>query len=128
MAVMRRRSTHRLSVISLLLLVLVARALVPVGFMPASDGSAQLTLCPDGMQMSPDMPMMDMGAGASGGGHAHVDHCPFGSAPFAAPITAIAVIPVLAAAILAHGTSPAPWLPGVRSLRANQPRAPPVPG
>lgn len=117
---------HRtLPIVSLLLLVLVARALVPAGFMPAADGSAQLTLCPDGMLMP-----SDAGSGsdtaARNSGHVHTDHCPFGSAPFAAPIAHLPVIPQLAAANHAPGFDAAPWIPAIRGSRTHQPRAPPA--
>jgi len=107
---------RRLYLISLLLLVLVTRALVPQGFMPAGDGSAQLTLCPDGMLM-PGNP-----------GHLHTDHCPFGSAPFAAPLSHTPVIPVPAVAITHQGLDPAPRIAGTRVAHAHQPRAPPFLG
>ncbi len=109
---MPRHLHHRSALISLLLLVLVARALVPVGFMPAGDGSAQLILCPDGMLMP--------------SGHSHIDHCPFGSAPFAAPISSLAVIPTGALPVDIPGTDPSPWVPSARIARTHQPRAPPA--
>jgi hypothetical protein len=105
------QSRRRLPIISLLLLVLLARALVPTGFMPASDGSAQLTLCPDGMLMP---------------GHLHADHCPFGAAPCAAPLCAPPVIPQLAAAESPARFAPSPWSPAARAARSHQPRAPPA--
>ncbi len=119
---MAHRRRRKLRIISLLLLVLVARALVPAGFMPAGDGSAQLTLCPDGMLM-PTVP--GAAAGVSNLGHLHADHCPFGSAPFAAPIVELAVIPVLAVAISISGLDASRWVPSVRVARTHQPRAPP---
>jgi hypothetical protein len=106
---------HRVRIISLLLLVLVARALVPAGFMPSAAGSSALTLCPDGMVM-PSGP----------GGYAHTDHCPFGAAPFAAPITHFAPTPVLATALGIAGFEFSPWAPSTRAARAHQPRAPPA--
>ena len=112
---MNLRPHHRVRIISLLLLVLVARALVPAGFMPSAGGSSALTLCPDGMVMP---------AGPGGSGHA--DHCPFGAAPFAAPITHIAPTPVLAAAVSIAGVESLPWAPSARVARAHQPRAPPA--
>ncbi len=114
---------HRLPVISLLLLALVARALVPTGFMPSGDGSAQLLLCPDGMLMPADP--ASNAAGAPGPAHLHANHCPFGSAPFAAPIAHIPVIPVLAGAIIKPALDPALRIPAVRSAATHQPRAPP---
>jgi hypothetical protein len=112
----RKRSA---SLISLLLLVLLARALIPVGFMPAGDGSAELTLCPDGMLMPAD-------AGMPGSGHLHADHCPFGAAPFAAPLATAAAIPQLAATISLPGFESSTWLAATRAARSHQPRAPPV--
>lgn len=113
---------RRVPLISLLLLVLLARALVPTGFMPAGDGSAQLMLCPDGMLMPAET---GKAAGAPSPGHLHTDHCPFGSAPFAAPIADLAVIPVLAVAVGNPGIDPAPWVASTRAARTHQPRAPP---
>ncbi len=114
---------RRPALISLLLLVLMARALVPVGFMPAADRSAQLILCPDGMLM----PAHDgSGAPAFGQSHLHADHCPFGAAPFAAPLSHVPVHPVLADAIRPFACVPAPWIAGTRASRAHQPRAPPA--
>ena len=110
---------HRPLIISLLLLVLIARALVPVGFMPAGDGSTQLILCPDGMLMPAD-------SGAPGSVKLHTDHCPFGSAPFAAPLSATAVVPQLAAPISIPGFESSAWVPTARGARSHQPRAPPV--
>jgi hypothetical protein len=109
------RRHHRLPIISLLLLALVARALVPAGFMPSTDGSSALTLCPDGMVMP-----------SGSGGFAHTDHCPFGAAPFAAPINHFAPPPVLATALGTVGFESASWVPSARTARANQPRAPPA--
>jgi hypothetical protein len=113
------QSRRRLRIISLLLLVLLARALVPTGFMPASDGSAQLTLCSDGMLMPSDAAM-------AGFGHLHADHCPFGAAPFAAPLSASPVIPQLASAVGLVRLAPSPWPPTARAARSHQPRAPPA--
>jgi hypothetical protein len=110
--------------ISLLLLVLVARALVPMGFMPAGNGSAQLTLCPDGMLMPSGAASAD--AAARHPGHSHLDHCPFGSAPFAAPIAHVAITPTLSAPGSVPGIDPSPWVPSVRVARTHQPRAPPA--
>ena len=115
--------SHRLRtapIISLLLLVLAARALVPVGFMPASDGSAELTLCPAGMVMPAGAPMADHG------GHLQTDRCPFGSAPFAAPITAFPVTPILAVAISIAQPSLSPALEIIRASRSHPPRGPPA--
>jgi hypothetical protein len=113
------QSRRRPVIISLLLLVLLARALVPTGFMPAGDGSAELTLCPDGM-------LMPSNAAMAHAGHLRADHCPFGAAPFAAPLSAAPVIPQLAAAVGTASFDPSPWLPAARGARSHQPRAPPA--
>jgi hypothetical protein len=113
------QSRRRPPLISLLLLVLLARALVPTGFMPASDGSAQLTLCPDGM-------LMPSAAAMANSGLLHADHCPFGAAPFAAPISAPPLIPQLAAAVGTAGIVASPRPPAARAARSHQPRAPPA--
>ena len=108
--------------IGLLLLVLLARALIPGGFMPAGDGSAQLTLCPAGMLMPAD-------DGAAPGGaapHSHIDHCPFGSAPFAAPIATLSATPVLAASVRHLRFETLSQAPRDRAARAHQPRGPPA--
>jgi hypothetical protein len=115
---------QRFALISLLLLVLITRALVPAGFMPSADGSAQLTLCPNGMLMPAQD---DLSAGAQGTPHHHTDHCPFGAAPFAAPLSETSVFPTLAAAISVVESAPASWVPAARTASAHQPRAPPAP-
>lgn len=119
-----RSSRHRQSIISLLLLVLVARALVPAGFMPASNGSAQLMLCPAGMLMPAVSTQGD--PAAPGQPHTHTDSCPYGSAPFAAPLAHLPVIPTLVPAISTPGFEPVLWRAGSRPDRTQQPRAPPA--
>ncbi len=121
---MTRNRRRRLPIISALLLALVARAVVPVGFMPAADGSAQMTLCPDGMLMPSDAGN-NAAAGMPGSG-LHTDHCPYGAAPFAAPIAEFPITPALAAAINLPDFAPSAWVPSNRTLRSHQPRAPPA--
>ena len=121
MRIRLNRKHRRALITSTLLVTLLWRALIPSGFMPAADGSASLVVCPDGM---PDM-VMGQAAGHPHGGN-HTEHCPFGAAPYAAPVPAVAVV-ALPADDLA--TSPAQQYdalrPAVRSARAHQPRAPP---
>jgi hypothetical protein len=105
----------------LLLAALVARALVPVGFMPSAERSGALKFCHAGM-MVPD-------EGSPGEGHSsgHVDHCPFGSAPATGPLSAgsvPAIRPVLADIVDA---APLFDLPGRRPARAHRSRGPPQP-
>jgi len=133
---------------SALLLLLTFDAYIPVGFMPAAGTPFLLELCPDGgpapgsmsmsdmpMDMAMDMPMdmpMEMSrdmptAAHHGGTHAHFEHCPFGSAPGAGPLShGIVFSPPLPA-------SPKPFvlvdppLFASRPQRAHQPRGPPSP-
>ena len=127
------RLTRRLIIISALLAALLWRALVPAGFMPAADGSAQLMPCPEGMPgMMVEQPADAANYGTDPGGDPgaqprdHTDHCPFGSAPFAAPLPAF-VLP----APPRTGSRPptlrfSPRRPEVRVARTHQPRAPPL--
>lgn len=113
---------HRL-LLSLLLLTVLARALVPTGFMPAASGSGGLVLCPAGMLMS-DADAAQMGGGAHGV-KLHVEHCPYGSAPFAAPLSQWAFVPPEAQPAPAPIERSTSALFTARQARAHQPRAPP---
>jgi hypothetical protein len=70
--------------------VLLFRAYIPAGFMPAGGMPFQLEICPTGL--SAQMPAHHAHHGA---GHGHFEHCPFGSAPASGPTTDF---PVLGAA------------------------------
>jgi hypothetical protein len=104
----------------LLLALLLFRAYVPVGFMPASGVPFALELCPSAMA---GMPAHAHHHGAT---HADFESCPFGSAPGAGPISHHIVFasagpaPVLRMA--AVDTLPAPHRP----QRTHQPRGPPA--
>jgi len=63
---------QRLWVISVLLVALVARALIPAGFMPATDRPLSFQICPDGfpaalLQEAAGAAAMPLGAGADDG-------------------------------------------------------------
>src|ERR1700687_4898632 len=77
---MNRRRQDLLT--SILLAMLLFRAYVPVGFMPASGTPFLLELCPTASSMP--MPAHHQHHTQS---HTHFDHCPFGSAPAAGPIS-----------------------------------------
>lgn len=126
----------------LLLGLLLLRAYVPVGFMPADGAPFLLQLCPAAgelpmdmsmdphMDMSPGMDMskgMDMPMGAAHGSHqhGHFDQCPFGSAPAAGPLSQFLVFEP---AGLAPWFTPADFQsarPSQRLQRAHPPRGPP---
>jgi hypothetical protein len=68
---------------SLLLVALLFRAYVPIGFMPASGSPFLLELCPAASPML----MMPGHHHHHSGPHANFENCPFGSAPAAGPIS-----------------------------------------
>jgi hypothetical protein len=68
---------------SVLLVTLLFRAYVPVGFMPASGTPFLLELCP----AASAMPMMPAHHHHQSGTHANFENCPFGSAPATGPIS-----------------------------------------
>jgi hypothetical protein len=106
---------------SLLLVVLLFRAYVPVGFMPASGTPFQLEMCPATYQAG--MPAHH--GHHHPGTHAHFENCPFGSAPGAGPIAHIVAFappaPIAAETLAAIE----PLRLGVQLSRAHQPRGPP---
>jgi hypothetical protein len=111
----------------LLLVALLFRAYVPIGFMPASGTPFLLELCADAAPMPMSMPMPAHHHHHSGTSHNQFQSCPFGSAPVAGPI-----------AHLIGFAPPAPSVPqtiltfespriSARLERAHQPRGPPTP-
>jgi len=114
----RRRETAT----SLLLVALLFRAYIPVGFMPASGAPFLLKICPMGMQAA--MPAHHMHHPM--GDHAQVEDCPFGSAPASGPIPHVVAFepaaPIVAQTIVAFEALHL----GMRLQRAHQPRGPPA--
>ena len=105
----------------LLLALLLFRAYVPVGFMPANGAPFALELCPTAMAGMPAH------AHHHDGTHADFESCPFGSAPAAGPISHHIVF-------ASAGPTPVPRMaavdtlpPAHRAQRTHQPRGPPVP-
>ena len=103
-----------------LLLVLLFRAYVPIGFMP-SAGFLALKICPEGL------PQLVQHHHHGGESHDAFEHCPFGSAPAAGPaphlvslpprVPPLAVAPIVDAAALllsrsdrAHPSTGPPFL------------------
>ena len=89
-AVIRRR---RLRASLWLLALLLFRAYVPAGFMPADGIPFALELCPVGLAGIPAGHHHHAGSSEHtgshdhGGSHADFEACPFGSAPAAGPIS-----------------------------------------
>jgi hypothetical protein len=107
---------------SLLLVVLLFRAYVPVGFMPASGTPFLLEMCPatyHQVQMPGHLQHHHSGT------HTHFENCPFGSAPAAGPIAHIVTLAPpapIASQLLVAFEAP---LFSVQLPRAHQPRGPP---
>jgi len=105
---------------SILLAMLLFRAYVPVGFMPASGTPFLLELCPAASSMP--MPAHHHHHTET---HTHFEHCSFGSAPAAGPISH-GIAPELPAQIASQiAVSFESVRLGVPLPRAHQPRGPP---
>ena len=118
---MRRTYSHRPGggASILLLAVLLFRAYVPAGFMPASGAGFALELCPVGMTGMPTH------LHHSSGTHADFETCPFGSAPGAGPISHHVVFEAAGPAPSVFIAAFQPPLLTLRLQRAHQPRGPP---
>src|SRR5579863_8864085 len=106
---------------SLLLVVLLFRAYVPVGFMPASGTPFLLEMCPATYQ--PQMPAHH--GHHHPGTHTHFENCPFGSAPAAGPIAHLVAFAPPPPIVSQLGPAFEPLRLGLDLPRAHQPRGPP---
>ena len=130
-----------------LLLLVLLRALIPVGFMPmlgadfslklvVCDGDGPLAIAPSiSMPMSMDMPpgMVMDGSGLSTGssdphpGHGSHGTCPYGSAPALGALPSLAMqTPLLIRRALEAALATAQVASVEVSRRAHSPRGPPV--
>jgi len=109
---------------SFLLAMLLFRAYVPVGFMPASGTPFLLELCPAAAPMPMSMPMP--GHHHHSDTHTHFENCPFGSASAAGPaphLSALSpLLPIDPASVPTIELLPV----GVRLVYLPQPRGPPL--
>jgi hypothetical protein len=105
----------------LLLVVLLFRAYVPVGFMPASGTPFLLEPCPATYPVQ--MPAHH--EHHHSGTHSHFENCPYGSAPAAGPLSHIIAFappaPIVSQLLVAFAALHF----GVQLPRAHQPRGPP---
>ena len=109
---------------STLLAMLLFRAYIPAGFMPASGTPFLLELCPASSSMPMPMPAHHH---HHAGTHTHFENCPFGSATAAGPISHVIVFEPTGR-IASHDVTAFESLPpGVRPQRAHRPRGPPLP-
>jgi hypothetical protein len=104
---------------SALLAVLLFRAYIPIGFMPAGGAGFQLELCPVGLAG------LQAHLHHHSGTHASFENCPFGSAPASGPISQHidfeSVRQTVSQPLVSFDAAPA----GVRTSRAHRPRGPP---
>jgi hypothetical protein len=128
---------HRQWLISLLLIAVAVRALIPAGFMPSADRPFTLQICPDGLpsqflQSAHHHHAQDDGGsqnpekGSHEHGAARAEHCVFAAAAGVAPAPQITMLlaPVETRAALAF--TPATRTPELTRHRVQQPRAPPT--
>jgi hypothetical protein len=104
-----------------LLVGLLFQAMIPAGFMPATDGSFSLKICHSGLPSHPDA----QDTGRHSGGHSHVEYCPFGALPGAGPIShAVALLSTWSTTPQLIADLPYSR-PHTRLERAHPPRGPP---
>lgn len=75
------RKAMRTLIATLVMLAFCVHALVPQGFMPASDGPLSVQICPEGFPAQ----LLPHAHHHHAGGHWHTEHCVFGSACAAGP-------------------------------------------
>ena len=87
---MRPRLPHprqRTLAASFVLVVILLRAYVPLGYMPASGTAFQLEICPQGLHAQMPVHICTTMAGDQ----PHFEDCPFGSAPATGPISHLVI-------------------------------------
>jgi len=95
MRVLRSHRLRRLTAITAVLALLLMRAWVPAGFMPAQGEVFRLQLCQAERPIPASTPIpraqLDHGSRSDhvSHGRGHNDPCPFGSAPPAGPLTQV---------------------------------------
>ncbi|HEX3913855.1 MAG TPA: hypothetical protein VHW71_10140 [Steroidobacteraceae bacterium] len=108
----------------LLLALLLFRAYIPAGFMPANGMPFALELCPAAMAMS--MAGMPAHLHHHAGTHADFESCPSGSVPGAGPIShQVAFVAAGPAPVQRPPALETPRL-GARPQFVHQPRGPPA--
>ena len=114
--------------ILLILLALALRALIPVGFMPAMDGTFSVSICTDGFPpaLLPGMPMPQphhqQGHGDADGDSFCAFTTGFSSAPPPLLVVALGLLIVCLGVVLTRVVAPA----GIRLVHIPQARAPPA--
>jgi hypothetical protein len=140
-----RKRSRRTLLASIMLVAFASRAIIPPGFMPASDRPFSLEICweglPEGMrgQAEPatadsmDMGSMDMAsmdAGQGSGDHhgtpSHNEHCVFGTACGAGPIFHLTLPSDISSAQQLRAAAFVSIAGAVRLVHLPQSRAPPA--
>jgi hypothetical protein len=116
------RGRARALLAGLALLLFALRALVPVGFEPAPDGSLSLVICQDGLPASAHQ----AGTPARSGGGAHNDHCLFCNSPGTAPAPLLLALAATLLLVIATPFLHTPSFGGLRPVHVPQARAPPA--
>lgn len=120
----------------LFLLAFALRALIPLGFMPATDGTFSLTLCPGGLPLAllPEEKMVSQGMGMPmpqphhHRGHGVMDdaYCVFTTGFSAAPPSLLLATLFLLLAVVAFVAVTLSAPAGIRFVYIPQARAPPA--
>jgi hypothetical protein len=119
----RLRQIRHTRLIAAVLLALALRSLIPIGFMPAADGSLSLTICTEGLPAGMGMP----GHQSHGHGAAGDDHCGFCTGFSAAPPAPLLASRFLLLAGIAVVAMTRAAAVGICLVRLPQARAPPAP-
>jgi hypothetical protein len=101
------------------LLLLLLRAYVPLGFMPGGSGFLALQICPEGL------PQHVHHLHHGDHGHDAFEHCPFGSAPAAGPAPSLVSLPPQIPKIADASIQSSSAAFGSRSERSHPPTGPP---
>jgi hypothetical protein len=118
----------------ILLIALAFRALLPAGFMPASDHPFSLEICPEGFPPRLLHHDTERGHGVHHSGaasHSHnstrPEHCVFAAVAGTGPGTHVNGAPAPLDSFFAPSFDTAPFALQTRRFRIQQPRAPPLP-
>ncbi|MDE2449841.1 MAG: hypothetical protein KGO22_12770 [Gammaproteobacteria bacterium] len=132
----RSQRAARTRLVALALLAFALRALIPIGFMPAGDGTFSLLICPGGLPpaLLPGQKMLhdDMGMPMPQPEHHHghgvMDdgYCIFTTGFSPAPPPLLLAALALLVAILGVGSSRVSAPAGIRLVHVPQARAPPA--
>jgi hypothetical protein len=114
---------------SIMLVAFALRALIPVGFMPSSERPFSLEICWEGLPAGAmDMGSMDMGSMGHhhSGSSAHSEHCVFGTACGAGPLSHLPLLSDVSEARQLRAVELVSLASTVHLVHLPQARAPPT--